>query len=267
MGALERHPRALTLATLTLTVLITLLTPPAHAQLGTTPAALALQLALENNVQASTYADRCNAFGAEQRTLIGVVPINRQVLTAAVAYRAELHALDAAATQDLLDRSTARYLHGDEAVFLLFVVNPNPMDPEALVLLSADDIRLQDEYRRRYEPLRSTPVFDGNRPLGPGTTHGYLYYPNFRPAGGASYAVQFDSGYVRLCPNGEDRYVYMALGFDESELDFFDLFRRGIDPEALRRDYRIPTYGEAGLTSPDFLDLLSLVINLIGLIR
>jgi hypothetical protein len=53
----------------------------------------------------------------------------------------------------------------------------------------------------------------------------------------------------------------------DSGLDFFDLLRRGIEPEALRRDHRIPTYGDAGLSSPAFLDLLSLVINLIGLIR
>lgn len=254
------------LVVLTMVAAATLLGSPAQAQLGTTPAAIALELALENNIQARAFEQRCSAFGAVQRTLIDVNPINRQVLTAAIAFRAELHALSASAECELAERNLARYLDGSEAVFLVFVLNPYRIDPDAFVILPGASIRLEDEYER-YEPLRHSPVLDANRSLGPGMTYGYVYFPNFRQRASESYAVQFDDGYVDLCATGRGAFTYFALGFDESELDFFDLLRRGIDPDALRRDHRIPTFGDHGLSSPDFLNLVSFAINLIGLIR
>lgn len=238
---------------------------PAFAQFSNTAAGQALQLAIDQNLQMKGVSAHCGFFNTEDST-VAVLPINDEVLMAAAAYRTETLKLNQGESSALIQRARARYLQGDEAVFIVVVANPNPMQPDAQVFLPLDELVLKDEYRS-YKLLRSTPIFGTDSTLGPGPNYGYLYFPNFRSSKSASYVLDIQDFYANLCAPGayrKPKIVTFEFSFDDSELNFFDLLRRGVSQDALRTQYSIPTYGSSDVGSMSWTDLASLVIEMVS---
>ncbi len=204
------------------------------------------------------------------RSLVMLVPLNREIINAAVSYKAFIDKLSQRDAMAVLSKAQDEFLDGGESVFVIFVINDDHLDKDATIYFKdfKKNTFLMDEYGRKYYLKRYTRIFDGK--LSPGWNKGYLYFGNFRDSRSNSYSVHFNElildARVSVQEHASTRASW-AFSFDESEVGFLALLRKGIDEEVLRKNYGIETYKSTGLELATFMDVVGFILTVVSLVR
>jgi hypothetical protein len=236
----------------------------------------ALSLAVEQNLEIRRFHDECMKDGTSifprkdaVTASVILVPINKEVLDASIAYKAKLDGLSGSATKALEVQCYATYLNGPNAAFVLFVKTNDDLDQDDDVhfVNFGESVFLHDE-TRKYILEKYTRVFDEK--LSPGWNRGYLYFQNFRKSKDYSYSVHFSGFVVNACASvgvHSARPESWAMSFDEAYMKFFSLLQEGLSENSIRQKYGITSYTTAGFSGKDILDIINTVVGILSLLK
>jgi len=222
----------------------------------------ALRLAVEENMQVQKCLHTCKGkksfltkIDLSASSVVVLVPLNKEILDAAVDYRAALDGIPATEIEQLRQRQYTSYLQGDTCTFVLMIKN-DASHPEKCSFKFTEfeaNTVLHDE-QHSYNLMAYTRLFDS--PLSLGWNNGYLYFPNFRECGSKSCSVHFTGYRVLAGANCDEEQITdqeWAFGYDESEIKFLSLLSSNISEDHIRAEYISPQHPSLDLDMDDIL--------------
>lgn len=242
-----------------------------------------LALAIEKNMQVRRYIDTYgNRYRAIEATVV-IVPLNRDVIAAAVDYKRVSERLTASQAGDLLERNVSRFLEGNTATFAIMVdvkptqpstLNYDPSRSSSRLMDSDDYVRfidfeanttLREENGTNHSLIGYTRLFD--EVLSPGWNNGYLHFRNFRDSSPTSYSLHFRSLVVDTMYSNLDHPSVRgswAFAFDETEVQYLALLKKGVASETIRQNYGINEAAKTDISILDVLNAFSAILTIVG---
>ncbi|MDQ1350890.1 MAG: hypothetical protein QG657_1192 [Acidobacteriota bacterium] len=226
-----------------------------------------LTVALEKNMQFREFKNNCVKLSSFQyrgsmKTSVVLIPLKKEVIEAALNYRAVLDNLPTHETARLKEKNYKEFLHGNKAAFIIIVLNNEKFDNDESVFFSyiRENIYLKTDNGVTSKLREYTPGFDVG--LNPGWNSGYLFFDNFREYQNfKSYSVHFNNLHIK-CGSKEQVEPDWAFSYDDSYENFFALFKDGIDIDEVRKDRVQTTYEKMGFGSDDILNIIKFILKI-----
>ncbi|NCQ71462.1 MAG: hypothetical protein GPI99_21075 [Microcystis aeruginosa W13-15] len=228
----------------------------------------ALEVALEANLKYREADVNCGWFNSNLTSKIIMIPLNKDVIDATVAYKVALENLAEDEKNKLLQKSYQHFLRGNSATFVIMIVNNDTLEHGKNLIYFNDfreDVILLSESQRVHK-LKN---YDTNLStfLSPGLNMGYVSFENFRNDQDKdgfmdTYTIRLDR-LILTCSNQQKNYQTIALRFDESEVHFVDLIAQGMSKEDIRNKWVAEPYQDVGLKANDVANLLVFVIKIL----
>ncbi|MCA2698971.1 MAG: hypothetical protein IM500_00440 [Microcystis sp. M179S2] len=197
-----------------------------------------------------------------------MIPLNKDVIDATVAYKVALENLAEDEKNKLLQKSYQHFLRGNTATFVIMIINNDTLEHGKNLIYFNDfreDVILLSESQRVHK-LKN---YDTNLStfLSPGLNMGYVSFENFRNDQDKdgfmdTYTIRLDR-LILTCSNQQKNYQTIALRFDESEVHFVDLIAQGMSKEDIRNKWVAEPYQDVGLKANDVANLLVFVIKIL----
>lgn len=226
----------------------------------------ALEVALEANLKYREVNVSCGWFNSDLTAKVIMIPLNKEVIRATVAYKSAIEKLTPDQESQLLERSYKHFINAESATFIMMVINNQKLEygkntiyfdnfRENVVLIS----ETQGTYKlRNYDTNLSTS-------LSPGLNMGYVSFNNLRGTQDGftdTYTIHFKN-FKFTCSNQERYEQPWALLFDESEVNFVDLIAKGTSKQEIRNQFVAEPYESVGLKAQDVTNLLVFVIKIL----
>jgi hypothetical protein len=222
----------------------------------------ALALSIEANLQFREVSTQCDWFGGKLVSKIVMVPLNKQIIDAAIDYNVSRKELSEAEITSLRERSYEEFLKANKSTFVLVIVNNEKLETGKHAIGFAElaqNIKLHGRRGKTYK------LVDYSRNLGmrlnPGWNEGYVYFENFRGQTNdliKDYSVGIDNYYVS-CNQKQYQKETWAFKFDESQINFLAEIKDGLSEGQLREKYVTNRYEAVGLKPDDVLNLVRFV--------
>jgi hypothetical protein len=226
----------------------------------------ALEVALEANLKYRPITVSCGFFDSKLTSKVVMIPLNKDVIDATVAYEAALKNLNPSQKDKILQKSYRHFLSSKISTFVLMVINNESLDSEKNQIYFGDfrnTVYLLNEGQRQFKLKNYDTVLSA--PLSPGLNIGYVTFDNFRGTQDGytdTYAIHFAS-FVLTCNQRQAVEQKFAVGFDESEVKFVDLVAKGISVGDIRKNYVAEPYESVGLKANDVANLLVFVTKIL----
>lgn len=229
----------------------------------------ALSLALEANLNYKEFKISCGYWsGSELNSKLIIIPLKKDVIQAALHYKAALEDLSQIQTNDMIKKNLNDLLNSDRATFILIVINNDKLK-YGEEIISFDSIntntQLIGKNNKYYKFVDFSPVFSA--PLAPGRNHGYLQFENFRKDYSGiinNYSIQFNRYTMRCSDPKTARSQQVAFSFDESQVDYLALIERGLSTDEIKNRYVSTTFESLNITEEDIINLVKFTIKLLA---
>ena len=228
----------------------------------------ALEVALEANLKYREADVNCGWFNSNLTSKIIMIPLNKDVIDATVAYKVALENLAEDEKNKLLQKSYQHFLRGNSATFVIMIINNDTLEHGKNLIYFNDfreDVILLSESQRVHK-LKN---YDTNLStfFSPGLNMGYVSFENFRNDQDKdgfmdTYTIRLER-LILTCSNQQKNYQTIALRFDESEVHFVDLIAQGMSKEDIRNKWVAEPYQDVGLKANDVANLLVFVIKIL----
>jgi hypothetical protein len=223
-------------------------------------------VALEKNMQLREFRNNCVKlipfqFRGSMRTKIVLIPLKKEVIEAALNYRAVSDNLPTNETMRLKEKNYKEFLYGNKAAFIIIVINNEKFYDDETVFFPniRENIYLKTDNGATSALREYTPGFDVG--FNPGWNFGYLYFDNFRTYHNfKSYSVHFNNFHIN-CGRKKQVESGWAFSYDDSYENFFALFKNGIDIDEVREDRVQTTYKEMGFGYDDILNIINFILK------
>lgn len=230
----------------------------------------ALEVALEANLKYREANAKCGFINGDLTSKIIMIPLNKDVIDATVAYKAALENLTDSEKNDLLQKSYQHFLQTKSATFVMMVINNERLEHgKNLIYFNniKEDVVLLSESQR----VHKLNNYDTNLStfLSPGLNMGYVSFDNFRDKQDGfkdgftdTYTIRLDR-LILTCSDQQKYYQTIALRFDESEVGFVDLIAQGMSKNNIRDKWVAEPYKDVGLKAHDVANLLVFVAKIL----
>jgi hypothetical protein len=222
----------------------------------------ALSLSIESNLQYREVSVSCDWFGGKIVSKIVMVPLNKQIIDAAIDYNLSRRKLSDSEVNSLRQRSYKEFLESKKSAFVLVVVNNEKLEAGKNAVgfdKFLQNVRLYGKSGKPYKMVDYSRNLGGR--LNPGWNEGYVYFENFREKTDdliKDYTVRIDNYYV-ACDQASYKTEQLSFRFDESDINFLAEIQSGLDESKLREIYVTNKYEAVGLKPNDVLNLVRFV--------
>lgn len=232
-------------------------------------AAEALTVTIERHMQYRVFTDR-HGLGKKVQSTIILVPVNEEVLEAAVAYRTAIENLSPSVSTQMLEQSKKYFFQSDLFAMVLLIHNGGAFcnDDLSVFVDFSNNMILHSEVKS-YNLSKYTRTF--SQPLAPGWNRGFLYFKDFRPDGSISYSVQFPEYVLNAAPERQyqhtgARYSWVFT-FEASDLQLLASIQAGTPISTIRESYGISTFSGIGLSMEDIFGILGFFAQIVAVIK
>lgn len=192
------------------------------------------------------------------RSTIVLVPLNRDVVKTAVAYKAEKQGLSASEQERLRRQAIREHVDGEWATFVLIVRNDYSSRKESVELINPKRHTKLFTETREYALEKYTRLFGTRLPNG--ETKGYLYFENFRPSSSNSYSLHFNAIQLECGGDLDGSVRQTTFAFDHSEVGFLAMMDEGtVGPDP-------PPAGSPQPSASDVLNVASILFSILSMI-
>ncbi|MDJ0842664.1 hypothetical protein [Crocosphaera sp.] len=226
----------------------------------------ALEVALEANLKYREVNVACGWWHSDLTSKVIMIPLNKDVIDATVAYKAVLENLTQEQINQLLQKSYQHFLKGTTSTFVMMIINNDKLEFGKNIIYFSnfrENVFLLSESQKPHK-LRN---YDTNlsTSLNPGLNMGYVSFENFRGTQDGftdTYTVHFKS--FNLTCSNEQRYEQrLAINFDESEVGFVDLIAKVMTKRDIRNKWVAEPYKNVGLKAHDVANLLVFMMKIL----
>ncbi len=223
----------------------------------------ALTIALEANLKFREFGISCGYF-RELKSKVIIIPLKKEVIHAAVEYKAALEGLSDEHKEQLLRKNYQELINASTSTFIFLIANNDLKNDEIVYFKTINDgLTLKTENGKEYKLKKFTQNFSTY--LNPGWNRGYLHFDNFRnelKGVTRTYSVHFD-GFTLACGDKTQTITAWAFEFEESEIDYLTLLEDGLKIDEIRDQYVETSYASIGINSAEILDIIKFIIKVL----
>jgi hypothetical protein len=229
----------------------------------------ALEVTLEANMNYREIDLDCGFWNSNLTSKFILIPLNKDVIRTAVAYKAANENLSPQQEDQILQKNYQHFLETGTAVYVVVVVNPEKLDSGKNRIFFSNlekNAVLVSEDRQIYGLVNYTTSLAA--PLSPGINKGYLHFRNFRKSQSQdgftdAYSIHFNE-FNLTCGSDQGARQDWAFSFDDSEVKFLDFFvSQGLSKEDVRKRFVATPYEAVGLKADDVFNILKFVTQAI----
>lgn len=221
----------------------------------------AFSMAVHRHMESDHFEQSCT-WGNIESTFI-LIPLNRDIVKTAVAYKAEADGLSNAERRRLNRQAIDEHVDGSLTTFL-FLVHTRYGDDDQYVEIGEppNTVKMFSE-TREYSLQKFTRIFGSRLPEG--KNDGYLYFNNFRPSSSNSYSVHFEEIKLKCGPNYDPSVRRTTMAFDHSEVDFLSLVDDLSVDQIKNRTQPKTSDSDSAASASDLLNVASILVTVISL--
>ncbi len=227
----------------------------------------ALEVAIEANIKYREITTSCGWFSPGLATRFLVIPLRKDIIRPAVAYKAAKDSLKPSEEEALLARTENEFLEKRGTFILIIISNSSSSLTSGTHSLSfkdfKNDLTLINESGKKFKMTSYTHNLDAN--LNPGFNMGYINFDNFRSGhdGHIDTYTLFFRNFRMSCNDSSSLAPTWSFLFEDSEVRFLALVREGWSKQELREDFVATPYERIGLSTSDVLAIVKFVLNFI----